>query len=52
MLEWIILIWGLGGGLVCRRLYQNTKQSDPGHLSNLFYILCGHFVEKKTRGTP
>ena len=31
---------------VCRRLHQNAKQSDPGHLNNLFYILCGHFDEK------
>ena len=31
---------------VCRRLYQNAKQSDPGHLSILFYILCGDFDEK------
>ena len=22
------------------------KESDLGHLSNLFYILCGHFDEK------
>ena len=28
-----------GGG------HQNAKQSDPGHLSNLFYILCGYFDE-------
>ena len=35
---------------VCRRLHQNAKQSDPGHLSNLFYILCGHFHEKKNPG--
>ena len=37
---------------VCHRLHQNAKQSDPGHLSNLFYIRCGHFDEKKSGGTP
>ena len=37
---------------VCLRLHQNARQSDPGHLSNLFYILSGHFDEKKSRGTP
>ena len=31
---------------VCLRLHQNGKQCDPGHLSNLFYILSGHFDEK------
>ena len=31
---------------VCRQLYQNTKESDPVHLSNLCYILCGHFDER------
>ena len=36
---------------VCRRLHQNVKQSDPGHLSSLFYILCGHFDEKNP-GVP
>ena len=25
----------------------NTKESDLGHLSNLFYILCGHLDEKE-----
>ena len=30
---------------------QNTKESDLGHLSNLFYILCSHFDEKKVGGT-
>ena len=29
---------------------RKTKYS--GHLSNLFYIICGHFDEKKIRGTP
>ena len=24
-----------------------VEESDLGHLSNLFYILCGHFDEKK-----
>ena len=28
------------------------KQSDPGHLSNLFYILCGHFDEKNPGSPP
>ena len=37
---------------VCRQLHQNAKQTDPGHLSNLFNILCGHFDEKKSGGTP
>ena len=37
--------------MVCRQLHQNAKQSDPGHLSNLFYILCGHFDEKNP-GVP
>ena len=32
---------------------QNRKKSDPGHLGHLFYILCGHFDEKKkNRGYP
>ena len=26
---------------------QNAKESYLGHISNLFYILCGHFAEKK-----
>ena len=25
---------------------QNAKESDLGHIGNLFYILCGHFNEK------
>ena len=25
--------------MICHRTHQNAKQSDPGHLSNLFYIL-------------
>ena len=45
-----------GGGYhpltICRRLHQNATHSDPGHLSNLFYILCGHFDEKKIQGYP
>ena len=48
-----------GGGYhlltVCLRPHKNAKESDPGHLGHLFYILCGHFDEKKTkqnRGTP
>ena len=31
--------------------HKNAKESDPGHLEHLFYILCGHFDEKKT-GVP
>ena len=31
---------------------QNQKESDLSHLSNLKYILCGHFDEKKNRGYP
>ena len=26
---------------------QNAKESDPGHVVNLFYILCGHFDDKR-----
>ena len=37
---------------VCLRLHKNAKESDPGHLGYLFYILCGHFDEKKNGGTP
>ena len=44
-----------GGGYhpqtVCLRLHQNAKQSDPGHLKNLFYILSGHFDENNS-GVP
>ena len=29
----------------------NAKESYQGHLGNLFYILCGHFHEKKNGGT-
>ena len=36
---------------VCLRPHKNAKESDPGHLGHLFYILCGHFDEKKTGGT-
>ena len=36
---------------VSPRLHQNAKESDPGHLSNLFYILCGHFDGEKS-GIP
>ena len=28
------------------RLLYNAKESDLGHLSNLFYILCSHFDDK------
>ena len=31
---------------VCLRSHKNAKESDPGHLGHLFYILCGHFDEK------
>ena len=27
---------------VCLRSHKNAKESDPGHLGHLFYILCGH----------
>ena len=44
-----------GGGYhpltVCLRPHKNAKESDPGHLGHLFYILCGHFDEKPG-GTP
>ena len=30
---------------------QNAKESYQGHIGNLFYILCGHFHEKKL-GVP
>ena len=30
---------------------KNAKESDLGHIGNLFYILCGHFDEKKI-GVP
>ena len=36
---------------VCLRLHQRREKSDPGHLSNLFYILSGHFDEKNP-GVP
>ena len=32
-------------------LHKNAKATDPRHLGNLFYILCGHFDEK-IRGVP
>ena len=53
----LTLVFRGGGGVVnhpltvCPLLHQNAKQSDPGHLSNLFYILFGHFDEKKSGGT-
>ena len=31
---------------------KNAKESDPGHLEHLFYILCGNFDEKKNGGIP
>ena len=33
----------------CLRPHKNEKESDPGHLGHLFYILCGHFDEKKKK---
>ena len=51
---------GKGGGRVVAtpppltvfsRLLQNAKESDLGHIGNLFYILCGHFDGKKIGGT-
>ena len=44
--EILTIVFQRGGGsprTVCRLLHQNAKQSDPGYLSNLFYIICGHF---------
>ena len=45
-----------GGGYqpltVCLRQHKKAKESDPRHLGHLFYILYGHFDEKKTWGTP
>ena len=42
-----------GGSLtVCLRPHKNANESDPGHLGHLFYILCGHFDEKKNWGYP
>ena len=37
---------------VCLRPHKNSKESDPGHLGHLFYILCRHFDEKKNWGYP
>ena len=38
---------------VCLRSHKNAKESDPGHLGYLIYILCGNFDEKKKPGgTP
>ena len=53
----LTLVLRRGGGgyhplTVCLRLHKNAKESDPGHVGHLFYILCGHFDEKKNRGTP
>ena len=31
--------------------FKTLKESYQGHLGNLFYILCGHFHEKKIGGT-
>ena len=36
---------------VFSRSLQNGKESDLGHIGNLFYILCGHFDENKL-GVP
>ena len=36
---------------VFSRSPQNAKESDLGHIGNLFNILCGHFDEKKIEGT-
>ena len=33
--------------MVYLRPNKNAKESDPGHLGHLFYIICGHFDEKK-----
>ena len=45
-----------GGGYhpltVYLRPHKNAKESDPGHLGHLFYILCRHFDEKKPGLTP
>ena len=50
----LVLLRGEGGYhplTVCLRPHKNAKESDPGHVGHLFYILCGHFDEK-TGGTP
>ena len=43
-----------GGGYhpltVCLRPHKNAKESDPGHLGHLFYILCVHFDESSKVG--
>ena len=31
---------------VCLQPHKNAKESDPGRLGHLFYVLCGHFDEK------
>ena len=51
----ILTIVFLKGGprTVWCRLHQNAKQSDTGYLSNLFYIICGHFdLKKKKKRVP
>ena len=48
----LTLVLPRGGGrlptplTVCLRLHKNAKESDPGHLGHLFYILLSHFDEK------
>ena len=37
---------------VCLGPHKNAKESDPGHIEHLFYILCGHVDEKKKQGYP
>ena len=33
-------------------LHKNANETDPGHLSNFKFILCGHFDEKISRVLP
>ena len=49
----LVLSRGDGGYplTVCLQPHKNTKESDPGHLGHLFYILCGHFDDKKKKKT-
>ena len=53
----LTLVLPRGGGYhpltVCPWPHKNAKESDPGHLGHLFYILCGDFDEKKKKtGVP
>ena len=55
LFENVVLTLVLPKGVVTTPLtvcLRNAKESDPGHLGHLFYILCGDFDEKKNRGVP